>query len=76
MEALVLLELTGKQRFGPRPEKFGFLNVAPECPWSRSANVPMLGLALWIVFMVKAYQGEKFKVPVAADIAEALAKRA
>jgi len=36
----------------------------------------MLGLVLWIVLMVKAYQGEKFKVPVAADIAEGLAKRA
>jgi len=25
---------------------------------------------LWIVLMVKAYQGEKFKLPVAGDIAE------
>ena len=29
-------------------------------------------LALWIILMVKAYQGEKFKLPVAGDIAEQL----
>jgi len=27
-------------------------------------------LALWILLMIKAYQGEKFKLPIAADIAE------
>lgn len=27
-------------------------------------------LILWIVMMIKAYQGEKFKLPVAGDIAE------
>lgn len=35
--------------------------------------VPILGIAeiiLWIVLMVKAYQGEKFKLPVAGDMAE------
>jgi len=34
---------------------------------------PVLGLAwlvLWILLMVKAYQGEKFKLPVVGDIAE------
>lgn len=29
-----------------------------------------LSLILWIILMVKAYQGEKFKLPVAGDIAE------
>jgi uncharacterized membrane protein len=29
-------------------------------------------LILWIVLMIKAYQGVKFRVPVAADIAEKL----
>jgi uncharacterized membrane protein len=33
----------------------------------------LLGVVLWILLMVKAYQSEKFKVPVAADIAEAIA---
>lgn len=31
-------------------------------------------LALWIVLMVKAYQGEKFKLPVIGDMAEKYAK--
>jgi uncharacterized membrane protein len=36
---------------------------------------PLMGLIsfiLWILLMVKAYQGERFRVPVAADIAEKL----
>jgi uncharacterized membrane protein len=34
--------------------------------------VDLLGLILWILLMVKAYQGERFRVPIAADIAEKL----
>jgi uncharacterized membrane protein len=30
----------------------------------------VLEVALWILLMVKAYQGEHFKLPVAGDIAE------
>jgi len=30
----------------------------------------LLGIVLWIILMIKAYQGERFRVPVAADIAE------
>ena len=30
----------------------------------------LLGFVLWIVLLVKAYQGEKWKVPVVGDIAE------
>lgn len=30
----------------------------------------LLQVILWIVLMIKAYQGEKFKVPFAGDIAE------
>ncbi len=35
--------------------------------------VPIIGLAttvLWIILMIKAYQGEKFRLPIAADIAD------
>jgi uncharacterized membrane protein len=32
--------------------------------------VALLGFVLWILLMVKAYQGEKFRVPLAADLAE------
>ena len=43
--------------------------------------LPILGLiglasfVLWIVLMVKAYQGQKFKLPLAGDLAEDLAGR-
>ena len=30
----------------------------------------LAGLILWIVLMIKAYQGEQFKLPVIGDIAE------
>lgn len=33
----------------------------------------LLGFVLWIVCMIKAYQGERFKIPIAAEIAENLA---
>lgn len=29
-----------------------------------------VGFILWILLMVKAYQGERFRIPVAADLAE------
>jgi len=30
----------------------------------------LLGLILWIILMIKAYQGEMYKIPVAGDMAE------
>jgi uncharacterized membrane protein len=30
----------------------------------------LTSLVLWVILMIKAYQGEKFKLPVAGDIAE------
>ena len=35
-----------------------------------STLLSLFALVLWIVLMIKAYQGEKFKLPVAGDIAE------
>jgi uncharacterized membrane protein len=32
--------------------------------------IGLLSLVLWIILMIKAYQGEKFKLPWAGDIAE------
>jgi uncharacterized membrane protein len=37
--------------------------------------VAMVEFALWIVLMIKAYQGQKFRVPVAADIADSIAAK-
>ena len=34
--------------------------------------ISLLSLILWILLMVKAYQGNRFRVPIAADIADRL----
>lgn len=34
----------------------------------------LLAVVMWIVFMVKAYQGERFKFPVTGDLAEKYSK--
>jgi uncharacterized membrane protein len=43
---------------------FGLLHMA----------VWLVGFVLWILLMIKAYQHESFRVPIAADIADGLAK--
>jgi uncharacterized membrane protein len=35
--------------------------------------ISLVALVLWILLMVKAYQGEKFEVPIAAGIAKSFA---
>jgi len=35
-----------------------------------NALVSIVTLVLWILLMIKAYQGEKYKLPIAGDIAE------
>ena len=32
--------------------------------------VSIIGFVLWIMLMIKAYQGEKYRVPIAADLAD------
>jgi uncharacterized membrane protein len=39
-----------------------------------SLLISLLGLVLWVVLMIKAYQHQMFRVPIAADIADGLAK--
>ena len=34
--------------------------------------VYILELVLWVLLMIKAYQGERFRVPIAADLADQL----
>ena len=38
--------------------------------WMALSLIWLLSVILWIVLMIKAYQGEKFKVPVVGDFAE------
>ena len=38
------------------------------------ALLGLVGFVLWIVLMIKAFQHEMFRVPIAADIADSLAR--
>lgn len=56
---------------------FGFfllLNVLlgfiPVVGWSLMPLVGVVQLIVWIILMVKSYQGERFKLPVLGDLAE------
>ncbi len=42
--------------------------------WPLLSLIGLFTLVLWIVLMVKAYQGQKFKLPLAGEIAEDLAR--
>jgi uncharacterized membrane protein len=42
--------------------------------WGFFALLGLAGLILWILLMVKAYQHETFRLPIAADIADGIAK--
>ena len=46
------------------------LMMIPFIGWTLAFIIGPLTLILWIVLMIKAYQGEKFKIPIAGDIAE------
>ena len=41
--------------------------------WLLFSLISLVALILWIVLIVKAYQGERFKVPIAGDLAESFA---
>ena len=56
---------------------FGFFLVAnavlafiPVIGWTIMPILGIVQLIVWIILMVKAYQGENFKLPVLGDIAE------
>ncbi len=39
--------------------------------FSMASNLLLLaGLILWVILMIKAFQGEKFKLPIAGDIVD------
>ena len=46
------------------------LSVIPILGWIIGWLLGILGLVLWILLMVKAYQGQMYKVPWAGNIAE------
>ena len=46
------------------------LGFVPIVGWAISILVSLASLALWIVLLIKAYNGQMWKVPVVGDIAE------
>ena len=46
------------------------LPIVPFIGWILAPFVSLLALVIWILSMIKAYQGEMFKLPVIGDIAE------
>lgn len=46
------------------------LPMIPIFGWVLLPFVALAGVILWILLMIKAYKGEKFKLPVVGDIAE------
>lgn len=51
------------------------LDVIPLVGWFLRTLVSLFGLAIWIVLMIKAYQKELYRLPIASDIAETLMKK-
>lgn len=46
------------------------LMFIPFVGWALNSLVSLAALALWIVLLIKAYQGQKWKLPVVGDMAE------
>jgi uncharacterized membrane protein len=46
------------------------LMIIPFVGWVLSALLSVVGVVLWIILLLKAYQGQMWKLPVVGDIAE------
>ena len=56
---------------------FGALTVLcmiPVIGWALSPLIFLVGLIGWLVLLIKAYQGEKFELPVIGKLAEKYSK--
>ena len=56
--------------FGGLTMLFMVLGFIPILGWALFPILGIVQLVLWILLMVKAYQGEQFKLPVIGDMAE------
>ena len=56
--------------FGSLTVLFMVLGFIPILGWMLMPVLAILQLILWIVLMVKAYQGQLFKLPMIGDLAE------
>ena len=46
------------------------LGFIPVLGWIVSELIGIVGIILWLLLMLKAYQGEMYKLPIAGDFAE------
>jgi uncharacterized membrane protein len=46
------------------------LRFIPFIGWTLAVIIGILAFILWVVLMVKAYQGQRYKLPVAGNVAE------
>ena len=46
------------------------LKFLPVIGWALASLLGIMGVILWVILMIKAYQGEYLKLPVAGAIAE------
>jgi uncharacterized membrane protein len=53
--------------------RIGLLFMTHFMGWGIQALLGLIGFILWIFLMVKAYQHETVRIPIAADIADSLA---
>jgi uncharacterized membrane protein len=56
--------------FGSLGIAMGIFGWIPFFGWFFRVILGITGFVLWIVLMVRAYQGDRFRVPIAADLAE------
>ena len=56
--------------FGGLTVLFMVIGYLPVMGWGLIPVLGIVQLVLWILLMVKAYQGEQFKLPVIGDLAE------
>ncbi len=54
---------------------FGRPHVYRAGAWPILGLIGILSFVLWILLMVKAYQGQRYKLPIAGDFAENLVRR-
>jgi uncharacterized membrane protein len=48
------------------------LSFIPFIGWALAVVIWIIGIIFWIVLMMKAYRGQKYKLPVVGNIAESL----
>lgn len=51
------------------------LGFIPFIGWVINAFIGIVAFILWLILMIKAYQGEHYKLPVAGDLAEQWASK-